>query len=38
MCAGVCVCGCVHTFACVCVVGEGGGVREQKQWEQERDA
>ena len=21
----MCVCGCVHTFVCVCVVGEGGG-------------
>ena len=39
MCVGVCVWVCAHVCVCVCVVGEGGGgVREQKQWEQERDA
>ena len=33
----MCVCGCVHTFVCVCVVGEGGGVWENRNSENRKE-
>ena len=31
------MCGCVHTFVCVCVVGEGGGVGENRNSENRKE-